>query len=222
VPFVPTSLTGLHLWLDASDSSSLYDATSGGSIVATNGSVARWQDKSGNARHATQSSSGNRPTLQINGTGQRVVRFDGLATFLRTSSTFADSSDFSMFFTSAYGVGRGIDGSGSGWSVSFSGGVVAGGQYVAAPASPQTRGIFSLVWRNGQSLGALSNGVMSYAQTSLSGLRNSSEAWDIGRQGSATGWVPVDAREIVIYERALSDAEVTTVVNYLADKWSTG
>lgn len=50
-----------HLWLDASDASTLYDATTGGSLVAANGSVARWEDKSGDARHVTQGTSGNRP-----------------------------------------------------------------------------------------------------------------------------------------------------------------
>lgn len=52
------------LWLDASDSATLYDATSGGSLVAAAGTVARWEDKSGNAYHVTQATAGNRPTRQ--------------------------------------------------------------------------------------------------------------------------------------------------------------
>jgi hypothetical protein len=72
VPFVPTAIAGLQAWYDASDASTLYDATSGGSLVAANGAVARWEDKSGNSRHATQSTSGYRPvrkTAQQNGLG---------------------------------------------------------------------------------------------------------------------------------------------------------
>lgn len=57
----PTDLANLVLWLDASDSSTLYDATSGGSTVGANGSVARWEDKSGGGRHFTQATSGVRP-----------------------------------------------------------------------------------------------------------------------------------------------------------------
>ena len=57
----PSSLTGLQLWLDAADASTLYDATTGGSLVAADGTVARWEDKSGNARHATQGTAANRP-----------------------------------------------------------------------------------------------------------------------------------------------------------------
>jgi len=74
----PTSLTGLQLWLDASDANTLYDATTGGSLVAADGGVARWEDKSGNARHATQSTQANRPvrkTSQKNGLD--TILFDG-------------------------------------------------------------------------------------------------------------------------------------------------
>jgi hypothetical protein len=46
--------------------------------VAADGGVARWEDKSGNARHATQATSASRPTRKAaikNGLG--VLRFDG-------------------------------------------------------------------------------------------------------------------------------------------------
>jgi hypothetical protein len=75
---VPADITGLQLWLDASDSTTLFDATTGGSLVAADGAVARWEDKSGNARHATQATSGNRPlrkTAQQN--GRDTILFDG-------------------------------------------------------------------------------------------------------------------------------------------------
>lgn len=78
----------LLLWLDASDATSLYDATSGGSLVAPDGSVARWQDKSGNAYHATQSTSGSRPVRKTNIlNGRAVLRFDGTNDFMGASNT---------------------------------------------------------------------------------------------------------------------------------------
>ena len=58
----PLDLQGLTLWLDGADSSTMYDATTGGSLVAADGVVARWQDKSGSSRHFTQATSGLRPT----------------------------------------------------------------------------------------------------------------------------------------------------------------
>ena len=79
-PFIPPGGVGagLQLWLDASDANTLYDATTGGSLVAADGGVARWEDKSGNARHATQSTQANRPvrkTSQKNGLD--TILFDG-------------------------------------------------------------------------------------------------------------------------------------------------
>jgi hypothetical protein len=51
-PWVPSDLTGLQCWLDASDSTTLFDAATGGSLPGNNGAVGRWEDKSGNAYHA--------------------------------------------------------------------------------------------------------------------------------------------------------------------------
>ena len=85
----PLTIPGLQVWLDASDASTLYDATTGGSPVAADGEIARWQDKSGNERHFTQATSANRPlrkTGEINGLD--VVRFDGSNDIL-TSAAFS-------------------------------------------------------------------------------------------------------------------------------------
>ena len=74
----PSSIAGLELWLDASDSSTLYDATSGGSLVTADGEVARWEDKSGNNRHATQSTSSGRPIRRVSVQGGKdALDFDG-------------------------------------------------------------------------------------------------------------------------------------------------
>jgi hypothetical protein len=102
-PFTPTSITGLQLWLDADDAGSLYDDTTGGSLVAADGAVARWQDKSGNARHATQSTSGNRPLRKAAVQGGRdVLRFDGSNDSLSIPSStetfkFLHSADSTVF-----------------------------------------------------------------------------------------------------------------------------
>lgn len=74
----PREIHGCALALDASIPSSLYNATSGGSLVAADGAVARWEDQSGNARHMTQATSGNRPILRIAGLSNGAsLDFDG-------------------------------------------------------------------------------------------------------------------------------------------------
>jgi hypothetical protein len=76
------------LWLDGSDAATLYDATSGGSLVAANGTVARWQDKSANAAHVTQSTSDARPTRKTSvQNGLDAVLFDGNDFMRNTAST---------------------------------------------------------------------------------------------------------------------------------------
>lgn len=75
----PREIQGCQLALDASIPTSLYDATSGGSLVAGDGAVARWEDQSGNARHATQGTSGNRPLRKVSAQGGvDAIRFDGI------------------------------------------------------------------------------------------------------------------------------------------------
>jgi len=75
---VVEAIAGLQLWLAADDASTLFDATTGGSLVAADGGVARWEDKSGNGRHLIQATSGSRPTRKTATQGSKdVLRFDG-------------------------------------------------------------------------------------------------------------------------------------------------
>jgi hypothetical protein len=75
--WTPAEIT-TALWLDAADSSTLFDAVSGGSLVAADGAIARWEDKSGNGRHATQSTVGARPIRKASiQNGLDVARGDG-------------------------------------------------------------------------------------------------------------------------------------------------
>jgi hypothetical protein len=62
--FSPLSLSPA-LWLDASDASTLFDATTGGSLVAADGLIARQNDKSGNAYNFSQASTSIQPTRKI-------------------------------------------------------------------------------------------------------------------------------------------------------------
>lgn len=84
----PREIQGCQLALDASIATSLYDATSGGSLVAADGAVARWEDQSGNARHATQATGASQPARKtaIQG-GLDVLRFDGSSDHMNHGAT---------------------------------------------------------------------------------------------------------------------------------------
>jgi hypothetical protein len=87
----PKTINGLKIWLDGNDTSTLFDSNTGGNIVTANGaSIGRWEDKSGNGKHATQSSAGVRPTFGTNIQNKlNSIRFDGTKYFssIDTSST---------------------------------------------------------------------------------------------------------------------------------------
>jgi hypothetical protein len=107
--FTPTTISGLQLWLDASDSSTLFDATAGGNLVTTDGAVvARWADKSGNNRHATQTTANARPLLKTSiKNGRNVLRFDGANDSLWSSSwnlTLTQQTVFAVFRSTWSGV----------------------------------------------------------------------------------------------------------------------
>lgn len=60
-PWSPSDLASLSAWYDASDSTTVFDTTTGGSLPADDGDVARIEDKSGSGFHLTQATAGNRP-----------------------------------------------------------------------------------------------------------------------------------------------------------------
>lgn len=95
--FSPTDIAGLQLWLDAT--TGLFDATSGGSAVTTDGSsVARWEDQSGNGYHFEQGTSNNRPVLKTSvQNSKNVIRFDGSNDVMAGPSALKFSHPASMF-----------------------------------------------------------------------------------------------------------------------------
>ena len=65
----PAALSNLALWLDASDSST---------INTSSNAVSQWSDKSGNSKHATQSTADNKPsTNTATQNGLNVIDFTG-------------------------------------------------------------------------------------------------------------------------------------------------
>lgn len=96
------------LWLDAADSSTLFDATSGGNTPADAGSVKRWQDKSGNDRHVTEATAA--PTRRTGvQNGRDVVRFAGSNKLAHTSSSVWNflhngASVYNIFIVAKYGT----------------------------------------------------------------------------------------------------------------------
>lgn len=84
--FDPLSLSPA-LWLDANDSST---------ITTVSGAVSEWRDKSGNNRHATQETAGNRPLLVTGGLNNRdTIHFN--THFLNLPSISNANANYTLF-----------------------------------------------------------------------------------------------------------------------------
>ena len=99
-PTLPVS--GAALWLDGSRWDTLYTTDTGSTSVTTNGgAIGRWEDLSGNARHAKQGTAGNRPTWVSPNNGRiglGAVAFNGSQwiDLDNTSSYNLGSSNFTI------------------------------------------------------------------------------------------------------------------------------
>jgi len=76
----PKTISNLSLWLDGNDTSTLFDSDTGGNQVVDDGTaVGRWQDKSGNNYHATQSNASLRAVFKRSvRNNKNTIRFDGI------------------------------------------------------------------------------------------------------------------------------------------------
>lgn len=88
--FSPLSLSP-YAWWDWSDTSTLFQDTAATTpAIAEDDPIGRVNDKSGNARNATQGTAGSRPTLKLAvQNGLSVGRFDGTADYLSAAAVAA-------------------------------------------------------------------------------------------------------------------------------------
>lgn len=233
------SISGLAVWLDASDASTLYDSTTGGSLVNADGTVARWEDKSGNSRHATQSSSVSRPvrkTTQLNGLA--ALQFDGSDDWMQIAqNTIGNGGNLSVFvvmrITSLSAGARAVLNKGDGatfpqtvWEMSASNpwyGFAAGGQWYASTGSSLS--VPTTLLLSGRTENRTSqfivNGANSGSASSQSPSVNDISQF-IGIMGTGTsgsGNLAASVGELAIYDSALSPGDMASVSAYLMAKW---
>ena len=225
VPFTPTSIEGLQAWYDASDASTLFDATSGGSLVAADGAVARWQDKSSNAIHATQSTSGSRPVRKANAqNGLGVIRLDGSDDYLEIAPTNL-ATNFTMFWafkpnTASYTLLATTTGGGARFMVigtSLYNDYYGSGAVTINTTATTGTGILRTYRRSSGTLQSWLNGV---SQGTVGFGSTLSGHTQIGRiHDQSTYNLSGDMYEVLIYNAALTDADKAAVESYLQTKW---
>lgn len=221
-------IEGLQLWLDAADGTTILDSGGDNALsgASFSGVVATWQDKSGNGNDA----SGTSATLDtVNGLSS--VRFT--SDIMTTADLFGGStSEMDVFFVSQENVRN------SNFFINFDGTNTSGGGRVSLH-TPWSNG--NWYWDPNISERTQINSPTSVGDTTLvnaystvsgseSGLRlNSGANSDIDPGGvtvSTTGGLRIghnttdqELAEMIVFDRKLSDFEVTIVENYLAEKW---
>ena len=232
----PTQIAGLQLWLDAADGSTLFDATNGGSLVAVDGTVRRWQDKSGNQRHCTEFGSGpQRKAAQIN--GRDVVRFNGTNAQLSGTSTPGAGNQRTTFVvaTSNTSIGEILQigahrNGGAGFlhrASTGSGNTIIGGDLytnnltISGRELPVTSAFVGCIVQESRSSFQYFHNAASYPVTGTLNSFSMNEGYFIGalRGTFSFRFFDGDIGEIIIYDSALSGTNRAAVEAYLISKW---
>jgi hypothetical protein len=239
--FAPSIVSGLQLWLDASDPWTLNETTAGTSGVSSGSSVKRWQDKSGNARHCTEATNG--PTRQVAAiNGIDVLRFNGTSNFLQGSVTPVGGNTRTVFVVAKSATSSGQElvqlgiapasGSFNGFllrqryigSDSFIGGDVRTNNLtVTSTQLPITSTFVACIVQTTNTSHQYFHNATSYT---VSGSINSFTAdpgYLIGTaksdSSSTLGYWNGDVCEVLVYDTALSSANRSAVESYLMSKW---
>jgi hypothetical protein len=223
--FDPAKISGLAVWLDASDASTLFNATSGGSLPANNAIVARWEDKSGNGRHFTRATA-NQPTRVTSAVNSKdAVRFVGAQYITRTGGTFGAADIVDVFFVSQ----------------------TSDTAYVFLSSSTNGGAYYDATQNNGNSaLGGFNSPTVSQYRVNGANVTNTRSALLTARGSTAnilsvigstvtgSAWEGLElnyrhgggfdvsdgyACELLIYSSSVSTADRNAIESYLGNKW---
>ena len=225
--FSPLDISGCDIWLDGSDISTMYDSTIGGSLVANGGAIKRWEDKSGNARHAIEANSSFLPERRDAGwtNGQTCIGPDNNGWILKFSPELDMRvyANVTVFFVSTYNssyYANGLLGGGVLNTVQvLSTGVRVSRQSVLVSPIFYSVGDKNIITTHfsGNLTSIYQEGVLTAGPTDLGN-------WDTWNQAQRLGLMQYYARkgefgEFIVYNSALSDADRKAVEAYLGEKW---
>lgn len=225
--FNPKSISGLKLWLDATDSTT---------ITLNGSSVSEWRDKSGNAFHFSQSTSNNQPSYTGTINGKSAIAFDGtndgLDRLTADHATVADATGACAFVV--YEI-SGTDTQYSALKTSTSGSGhdrFSTANYhayfrtsrfaaLANPAPQSGRVILTSSVNASADLQSFRiNGSLyqsSACATTFAAWRAlTSQFWAVGYDGS---YLTGSVGEVILFGRSVIASEISLVEKYLSAKW---
>ena len=229
---------GLAFWLDASDSSTVLDAVSGGDPVAADGAVAAWIDKSGNGWNATQAQGSRQPIRKVASlNGNDALEFDGADDWMQIAqNAIGNTGNMSVFVVAklasvgntirlVLSKGDGATFAGTVWEMNSN--VPAFGYanndwfYTPGASLPQQQTVLLAARAEGGIAQFMVDGVDSGSPSSDPSGTNSISQF-IGIMGSgASGSLNQDGLvgEIALYDAAISSSDMAAVSSYLMAKW---
>lgn len=224
--FTPADLPNLALWLDSSDTSTLWQQHDGTVQALSNGDViGRWDDKSGNDYHVLQSTTSLKPLKQASG-----IKFDGSDDRLeKTGVTTINNDDMTYFFVGeAQTSGNGLTlilgtliletriytdgdfgilrGDGANWDL------------FDTTSAPGIGPNIYVARMNGSAVDIFINGGSDEIAGTSARASTASATIRIGYRDGGTRHDGHE-NEHILYNAALSDENIAQVTQYLASKW---
>lgn len=225
--------TGMYLWYDASDATT---------ITASSGDVSQWNDKSGNAFHMTPATSLKPKTGVNTRNGKNVITFTqvssgGYGGFRNGSTSYTTDPDLDVWIVkkhitdtigisgAAFGIGNDQAGTAKvhysfldrSTNKLLSG---ASNSQIFSTATQLNNWVLTRFTKSGASAEFFVNNT---SQGTASGN------YDLGASATTVGSIPQssggvyvmegDVAEVIVYKSQLSAANVTKTYNYLKAKW---
>lgn len=237
VSFTPSDISGLAAWWDASDTAT---------ITESSGAVSQWSDKSGNARHLTQSTGSKKPT-----TGTRtknslnVIDFDGSDDQFIASTFFyalGSLTAFVVFLVDADPTqtlstlisehANGANGNeytlrykASNLNVALTAGASPNYELDTATGDPTDGSYHTAIWNDTTlavtyNLDSQTAGTQSYTRSGSFAPANFSVGGADLLAGNSPRAHNGTIAEIIIYDSSLSGTDTTRVKTYLTAKWA--
>ena len=235
--FTPASISGLQLWLDASDASTLFTDSAGTTPATADGDpVGCWRDKSGNGYHVTQTDGTAKPLRQNSAqNGRMAINFDGINDRLIRSSTFTLAQPFSVFivlnnysivtapvFIDSYDNVQCVIYNGSSFDNSGFLNLTAGASLSVKIASPTFPALIYAVFNGSSSKININNNSIANGNAGTNSLTGISLGNIRGNPNPVVSSYAFNGYycELIIYNSELNLSSTNAVSNYLNSKWS--
>ena len=206
------AIPGLATWHDASDEASVTIATG----------ASQWNDKSGNSRHATQSTANNQPWYAGTRNGLRVLTYDGANDTMRTP-VFALNQPSTIFVVANSTTNNNIiDGF---LSTRASIARRSTGHWAIYAGIDLFAGTSDSAWNvlecetNGASSSLRVNGVQIISGNA--GAQNCTGGLSFGSYNNSGSYMTGDMGEVITTDGILSASTLAAIRKYLKAKWGT-